>query len=373
MSFVFISHAQADKLRPDGRLRALVRFLADAGIPLWIDRPEELGIDARLLKDRCVSLNGSWTSDIRTALTNCAGGIGIWSHHAFHRLHDDPAGVLFQEMNSLSVRGRLFLLKIDPDVGDLGGSLGQLSDTQQFLDIGAGDMDAFRRRISRLVERLGEVTGVKQHHTRLYSDAVAAQGTPSDAFGDMLSPTRKAARESARNLLAAFRVLDPGRMPASLTPELAAALQRQIDACQRAQAPFRAFHRLIAVMQAPSRFGQICFDEVEIGLGARIETWLKQQADAQPSREPGGFLPLDLVKDKTVVAAARLAESEGNRRIDERHLLLAILDDTLSGTVASLRKHLGADRVTGLRSVAQSRRPTPPPDFQITGPLGPIP
>ena len=66
--YVFLSHANEDK----PKLRELVEALLDAGIPLWIDCPEELGLGERYLNCGRIVAGADWQEEIRWGLENAS-------------------------------------------------------------------------------------------------------------------------------------------------------------------------------------------------------------------------------------------------------------------------------------------------------------
>ena len=62
--YVFVSHANEDK----PKLKALIEALLDAGIPLWIDRPEEIGLGERHLTCGRIGAGADWQQEIRRGL-----------------------------------------------------------------------------------------------------------------------------------------------------------------------------------------------------------------------------------------------------------------------------------------------------------------
>lgn len=364
MTFVFISHAQPDKTRPDQRMRALVGFLHKAGIPLWIDRPDELGLSAKELEERGVSLNGRWPGDIRDALNACATGVGFWSLHARTRVQQDAGGVLAQELQTLSLAGKLHLTCIDPGiVNDIGVAFKHLTQGQQAIDLGAVDPQVFADRAVRLIESLGAATGVKPARWRPYTKAISEQGRLG-AFGGFLRPELRRAREGAAALVSAFGRHDPGRLAINLTPELAAAYERIAGECRRLNQRFRTYHRLLALMSLPSRHLPACLDEAEPGLGARVEAWLVKHAETGSE----AYLANDPLADRHADAARAFAEIDQASAIDERHALQAILAEVGSGTTKALRKWIGEDAFAVLVRTVERRRPKQP-DFAVSGTL----
>lgn len=358
MSFVFISHAQADKLRPDGRMRQLVHYIFQAGIPIWIDRPEELELAAEELKHRCIGLTGKWTSDIVDALNRCSAGIGMWSRHAEQRLREDRAGVLFQEMNTLSITRRLHLVSIDPGaMGAANEAFNHLSKGQQVVDLGSVKEDVLVGRVTRLLRELGATTKSDAKRLRVHLQALSTRGAKG-AFELFTGPEVRRARQAMDALLAAFAAYDPGPLPLLPTAELAAALNRVAKECEHRNTRFRTFHALLALMQLPSHFVQNCFDGIEPGLGARIEAWLKEQAQ----KHNESFVAGDAV-GAILAQASAVAQKECASAIDERHCLLALLKG-VSGTTSAIRDLLGAGRYGSLVEIAEAGRPVVQPMTQ---------
>jgi hypothetical protein len=365
MTFAFISHAQLDKKRPDQRMRALVHFLHQAGIPLWIDRPEELGLRTIDLEERCVTLKGKWPNDIRDALNRCTTGVGFWSLHARNRVQQEANGVLAQELQTLSIAEKLHLACIDPGVvGDAALAFNNLALGQQAIDLGAVDHRVFAQRAARLLESLAAATGTKSARVRLYVKALSATGGPGAVSG-FLQPDLKRAREAARALASAFEKHDPGRLAITLTPELAAAYERMAGTCKQLNRQFRTYHRMLALMQLPSRHFQSCLDEVEPGLSVRVETWFAREAEKGSET----YVGTNIFADHHAEAAKVFAEMDQASAIDERHALRAMLADRASGTSKALRQSLGERRFDLLMQLAEQRRPRQP-DFEASASIG---
>lgn len=68
LSYIFISHASAD----NARLKPVVAALLDAGIPLWFDRPEDLGLPRELFAG-CLAFGESWRETILDVIGQGAG------------------------------------------------------------------------------------------------------------------------------------------------------------------------------------------------------------------------------------------------------------------------------------------------------------
>jgi pimeloyl-ACP methyl ester carboxylesterase len=144
-----------------------------------------------------------------------------------------------------------------------------------------------------------------------------------------------------------------------LDGELRRRLERRLAACRDAGLAFRAYHKLDAVFSMPTDFANRCLDESVAGASGQVGKWLRQavrtQAVVEGDREgaPGG-----LDEDVHVAAAASIAEDDDARSTDERHLLLALLADSASATVAELRRFLGADGFDGFIAKVRSSRPS---------------
>lgn len=339
MPFVFVSHAQRDKLRPDFRLRDLVRFLLACGLPLWIDKPEEIGIERDEIRRHALRLDGRWNDDIRIALRDCTVGIGIWSTHAADRIDRDPSGVLFQELNQLAISGRLFLVNLDAEAMarlDLG--FRHLSGSQQCVDLSVDDRTLFKLRLHALVEDLAGATGGYP-----LADALCAE---------------------------LFMVHDPGPRVPRLASALNSALERQAESCRSRNLPLRTFHRLLATFQTPSRFVQRCFDAAQPGLGGTTEKWLIQQVSEQDRREQPGYVPVHFTTDSLFDAASEICAQEGVSEIDERAYFLAIAAQTDAGTIRALKSALLLGIFQTVMEAARAQRPTIP--VTGTGPLSPF-
>lgn len=335
----FVSHAQRDKARPDRRLNDFMGFLLSCNLPLWIDKPEELGLNGTELAEHSLRLDGRWTEDIRTALRECTAGLGIWSVHAADRLEQDPNGVLFQELNALATSDRLFLVNFDTEaMSRLDLVSRHLAGDQQCIDLSVADPSVVTERISRLT-----------------ADLTLKLGQP---------PRRP---EVPPPLLGRP---EPGPRRAKLAIDLHDALVRQGQGCRARNLAFRSFHRLSVSFQVPSHFLPDCFDRVQPGLGARIASWLQVQVNEQHKRERPGYAPVDLADDAVFKAAAALADGEGVSDIDERLYFLAMATEADSGTIQFLRRSLGAATFDQIVRVVTSERPST--IIQKTNNLGPL-
>jgi hypothetical protein len=68
--------------------------------------------------------------------------------------------------------------------------------------------------------------------------------------------------------------------------------------------------------------------------------------------------PIQDIRDDPLVANAReVAYSERATLIDERHVLIALLNDSRSGTMTELARALGPEKLDRIRNFARSKRP----------------
>jgi hypothetical protein len=126
-------------------------------------------------------------------------------------------------------------------------------------------------------------------------------------------------------------------------PGLTAALFEQWDLCAREKTELETAHKLLVLLRVAPDYVREAFDCAGPGVAAKIETWLRRQAEKSVLM-PGRVLrePTPLAADRTLVAARALAASEAGLLTDARHVLLAILSDEDSRTVAEIRKAVDA-------------------------------
>lgn len=145
-----------------------------------------------------------------------------------------------------------------------------------------------------------------------------------------------------------------------LVSEVEIRLTERMVACGAAQVPFRAFHKLLVLMSTNARFAAECFDAAGAGTAERVTDWCMRSIQKQFKDvcEIGLISPVKNVRDDPFVARAReLAFSEGAACVDERHLLMALLDDSRSGTMTKLAQVLGPEKWELVRNFAQFERP----------------
>lgn len=169
-----------------------------------------------------------------------------------------------------------------------------------------------------------------------------------------------------------------GSAAVRLDPALSGCLERRLAACVAQNLPFRTYHKLKCVFDARSGFAQACFASVGEGVPAAIVDWLDRTILGQAQSDRGGPPAGDVLgSDRTFAAARLLAAAEGAMVADERHLLLALLEERETTTIAMLSNWLkpgGLERVAGSarsgrpRRFAASATPLPPP---LPPPLSP--
>jgi TIR domain-containing protein len=76
--FVFISHANEDKRR----IGCVLDAFASAGIPYWIDRPEELHPSSAVKANGRIDFGVDWQQSIDAALSECTCVVAFWSRSA---------------------------------------------------------------------------------------------------------------------------------------------------------------------------------------------------------------------------------------------------------------------------------------------------
>ena len=104
---IFLAHASADK----SKLLPVVKVLIDQGFRLWIDKPQEIGLDpyyeSRIARDRILYGN-DWKDSIRIAVKKADVVLAFWSHDAvngrreqFH--YEVYLGMMQQKLNQCRI------------------------------------------------------------------------------------------------------------------------------------------------------------------------------------------------------------------------------------------------------------------------------
>jgi hypothetical protein len=105
--YVFVSHANDDKRS----LRGLIETLLDAGISLWIDRPEEVGLGERHLNCGRIIAGADWQEEIRRGLENACCVLFTLSRASNSTARSDE---LFREFEFGKSRNCLVVVQIEP-------------------------------------------------------------------------------------------------------------------------------------------------------------------------------------------------------------------------------------------------------------------
>jgi hypothetical protein len=107
LRYVFVAHANADKRR----LRPIIELLLDRDIPLWIDRPEEIGLGERHLTCGRIVAGEDWHQQIDSALAHAHCVLFFLSRNSNQ---SDRSDSLYREYDTGRRRGILVPVKIDP-------------------------------------------------------------------------------------------------------------------------------------------------------------------------------------------------------------------------------------------------------------------
>jgi predicted MPP superfamily phosphohydrolase len=157
------------------------------------------------------------------------------------------------------------------------------------------------------------------------------------------------------------RLTIPVGSPVDLDPpleaRLRAALVEQWDNCRRARVPVQTFHKLLAVCNASRPYVRDVFDSVGPSVFDNVFAWLTHHVQHHAAAsEKTDSDPIDIDSDRTIAAARALADTEGRHQVDARHVLMAILADAESNTVAELRKTLDTFKPDGFAEVQIAAR-----------------
>lgn len=133
--------------------------------------------------------------------------------------------------------------------------------------------------------------------------------------------------------------------------------------CRRQGVSFQTLHKLLAVMRAAPEYVAATFDTVGTRVYPRIEAWLREQSKAHRAHSRGrsSSKPLPaLESDRTIADARALAIEEGSLKVDARHMLIALLADEHSRTIAQLRRAIDGVRAGGFETVRDAAMTTRP-------------
>jgi hypothetical protein len=151
----------------------------------------------------------------------------------------------------------------------------------------------------------------------------------------------------------------PVRPKLPIEGELRQRLQTLLNACGETHVPFRAYHKLAALFSMNSRFAETCFKSAGPDVPSRLVEWLRGTILAQLTKEQGLLAQAGALDDDPSIAqAAVFARSERSAEVDERHLLLALLANRSSGTMAEIERSLGADKIARVAETANRERPS---------------
>src|SRR5690606_5815405 len=144
-----------------------------------------------------------------------------------------------------------------------------------------------------------------------------------------------------------------------LATEIERRLADQMAACGGGHVPFRAFQNSIVLLSTNARFAANCFDAAGAGTAKKVADWCRQsiQKQSEDEREIGQISPVQSIRDDPLVARAReIAFSEGATVIDERHILIAFLENSGSGTMTELARVLGPEQLERCLNLEQAER-----------------
>jgi hypothetical protein len=147
MRYVFVSHANLDK----ASLKPILGALLAAGIPLWIDRPGEVGIAGHRLVLPGIRPGSEWDAEIRKAYEGAACILFFLSRNSNNPARSDS---LFLEFDHGSVKNKLVMAKLD-DIGRHETSglmrIRQAVDLSTFAREGSANLDELVVELHRFV------------------------------------------------------------------------------------------------------------------------------------------------------------------------------------------------------------------------------
>ncbi|UPK26760.1 TIR domain-containing protein [Bradyrhizobium sp. 195] len=147
MRYIFISYASLDR----ATVKPILGALLAAGIPLWIDRPGEVGIAAHRLALPGIRSGASWEDEIRKAYEGAACVLFFLSRNSNNPARSDS---LFREFDHGSAKNKLVIAKLD-DIGreEMSGlvRIRQAVDLSAFDRTGSTNLDELIAELHRFV------------------------------------------------------------------------------------------------------------------------------------------------------------------------------------------------------------------------------
>ena len=178
-SHVFVSHANADK----SRIRVLVARLLDEDLPIWIDRPEELGLDERFLRCGRIRSGADWQQQIDFALESSACVLFVLS-----RASNAPerSNALYREFQHGVRNDSLVMVSIDPSDDFEPLPHYRIRQSRDLSPLAAGD-SAHRGANARLLIVLQELREkIAEHRRKLPGSAAEAEAEHSPSHAPLL-------------------------------------------------------------------------------------------------------------------------------------------------------------------------------------------
>lgn len=139
----------------------------------------------------------------------------------------------------------------------------------------------------------------------------------------------------------------------SLDPRVRSILDLQKQEARQRDVRFMTPHLLLALLQIDGGFAQRGFEAVRPGLASELRQAFARYVSSDAARSGEGFAEFLWEEHDDVRRARRRAAATGAARTDDRHLLLATLENE-SNTVAGLRRKLGDEGFAALVARVES-------------------
>ena len=150
---VFIAHASNDKPRLSGPISVLV----EAGFKVWIDRPEELDVDAVILKKiggERIHYGEDWRERISRAIQKADLVLGCWSTDAIRGRREQ----FYYEIYLGLVQRKLVQCRVDRVPYD---EIGMPYTFSHIADLSTFSQDSYSRPLDQLMEDLDARPGAR--------------------------------------------------------------------------------------------------------------------------------------------------------------------------------------------------------------------